>query len=243
MSRETDAFDYDIAFSFAGEDRDIVQQLVYELLQNNIRVFYDADEKANLWGKDLYQYFQEIYRDRARYCVIFVSEAYSRRIWSQHELKQAQARDIIEHREYILPVRLDDTEVPGLNATTGYVDLRQHSIQDLRDLILLKVYGPGAKDEDLAELTWKGDVVEYRGMEVASFWPEKLAKAQNKKTYVVEVPRIRYGDESWDWHAEDTPCHDCAAVKGEFHDPGCDVEECPVCHGQAMGCSCILENQ
>jgi hypothetical protein len=241
MSSEIDGFEYDIAFSFAGEDRATVQQLANELIQRNVRIFYDMDEKAELWGKDLYQYSQEIYRDRARYCVIFVSAAYAEKTWARHELKQAQARAIKEHREYILPVRLDDTEIPGLNATVGYIDLREHSVQELRDLILKKLYGPEVQDEDLAELTWKGDLVEFRGMEIASFWPEKLARAQTKKTYVVEVPRIRYGDESWDLHAEDIPCHDCAAVKDEFHDPGCDAEECPICHGQAMGCDCILE--
>jgi hypothetical protein len=57
-------------------------------------------------------------------------------------------------------------------------------------------------------------------MEVAIFWPEKLAKAQEKTTYIAEVPRIRYGDELFDWKADEVPCHDCAAIKCEFHDPG-----------------------
>lgn len=34
------------------------------------------------------------------------------------------------------------------------------------------------------------------------------------------------------------PCHDCNAVYGEFHHPGCDVEECPWCGKQALGCDC-----
>jgi hypothetical protein len=32
-------------------------------------------------------------------------------------------------------------------------------------------------------------------------------------------------------------CHDCGAKYGEIHDYGCDMEECPVCHGQFMGCT------
>jgi hypothetical protein len=31
-------------------------------------------------------------------------------------------------------------------------------------------------------------------------------------------------------------CHDCGAKFEEIHDYGCDMEECPVCHGQFMGC-------
>ena len=34
------------------------------------------------------------------------------------------------------------------------------------------------------------------------------------------------------------PCKDCATPLGGIHHHGCDVEECPVCHGQAISCSC-----
>jgi hypothetical protein len=237
---ESDDFDYDIAFSFAGEDRAIVEQLASKLTEDGVRVFYDAYEKAALWGKDLYQHLQVVYRDRARYCVVIVSGAYARKLWTRHELKQAQSRAFKEHSEYILPVRLDDTEIPGLNSTTGYIDLRQHTIDELQKVILQKLFGEDVEDEDLPELTWHGDRVEFRGEMVASFWPAKLARAQARTTFTVEIPRIRYGDESYDWHADATPCHDCNAVKGEYHVDGCDVEECPVCRGQALGCECII---
>jgi len=41
--------------------------------------------------------------------------------------------------------------------------------------------------------------------------------------------------------AEGNPrCHDCGAKKGHYHHPGCDVEECPECGGQLIGCECVL---
>src|SRR2546430_867694 len=61
---ESNDFDYDIAFSFAGEDRSIVEQLASKLTEERVRVFYDAYEKAALWGKDLYQHLQSVYKDR-----------------------------------------------------------------------------------------------------------------------------------------------------------------------------------
>jgi hypothetical protein len=31
-------------------------------------------------------------------------------------------------------------------------------------------------------------------------------------------------------------CGDCSAKPGFYHHPGCDIEPCIVCHGQALGC-------
>ena len=33
-------------------------------------------------------------------------------------------------------------------------------------------------------------------------------------------------------------CHDCAAPQGGLHHPGCDMERCPRCLGQAISCGC-----
>jgi hypothetical protein len=233
-------FEYDIALSFAGEDRERAEALAAKLKSSGIKVFYDRYETAQLWGRDLYQHLQEVYRDKAQFCVIFVSDAYARKLWTRHELKQAQARAFREHGEYILPLRLDDTEIPGLNATIGYVDLRSVGVDEIHQLILRKLFGDAADEKDPHELTWKGELVEFRGMEVATFWPAKLENSQRIGSYSVtrELARIRYGEEPDDWGAERGPCHDCGAVKGEFHVPGCDVERCPACGEQAITCDC-----
>lgn len=234
-----DAYEYDVALSFAGEDRAVAEALASLLRQDGVRVFYDLYEQAQLWGKDLYQHLTAVYRDKARYCIVLASRPYAEKLWPRHELRQAQARAFQENREYLLLLRLDDTELPGVNATVGYVDLRQHDIAAVRKLVLAKLFGDDVENEDLPEVTWRGDFVEYRGEEVASFWPAKLEKAQEKTTYLVEIPRIRYGEEKHRWPGE--RCHDCAALPGEFHVPGCDVEECPGCGGQAYGCKCVVE--
>ena len=82
-----------------------------------------------------------MYRHAARYCVVFVSTRYSSKLWTNHERKSAQARAFGENREYILPARFDDTDVPGLLETVGYVDLRQLKPKQLAELILEKL-GP-----------------------------------------------------------------------------------------------------
>ena len=35
-------------------------------------------------------------------------------------------------------------------------------------------------------------------------------------------------------------CHDCGVVAGGFHHVGCDMEICPRCGGQFLGCSCFV---
>lgn len=33
-------------------------------------------------------------------------------------------------------------------------------------------------------------------------------------------------------------CHDCATPDDGLHHPGCDMERCPRCAGQAISCGC-----
>jgi hypothetical protein len=80
----------------------------------------------------------------------------------------------------------------------------------------------------------------YNGVEVAPEWPARIEAAQRETAYEIGrvwYLRIRYGDERLRWPAG--PCHDCAVRRGEYHVPGCDVEECPRCHGQAIACACV----
>jgi hypothetical protein len=39
-------------------------------------------------------------------------------------------------------------------------------------------------------------------------------------------------------HNMDEKCHDCNAIKGQPHHPGCDMERCPWCKDQAITCNC-----
>lgn len=134
-----DLHEYDVALSFAGEDRRYVARVARLLTDAQVRVFYDAYEKATLWGKDLYTHLVDVYKNRARYTVLFASKAYADKVWTNHERTSAQARAITEREEYILPARFDDSEIPGLLSTTGYIDLRGTSPEQLVELILEKL--------------------------------------------------------------------------------------------------------
>lgn len=132
-------YDYDVALSFAGEDREYVETVAEILHQLGVKVFYDKYEEADLWGKDLYTHLDSVYQKKSRYCVMFISNFYKEKLWTNHERESAQARAFIEKQEYILPVRFDDTEIPGIRPTTGYIDLRHKTPSDLAYLIAEKI--------------------------------------------------------------------------------------------------------
>jgi hypothetical protein len=132
-----------VALSFAGEDRQYVEQVAADLKTRGIRVFYDRFEEANLWGKNLYTHLHDVYRSKAHFTVVFVSKNYATKPWTNHERESAQARAFTEHGEYILPARFDDTEIPGVAPTVGYVNLASRSPHELADLICEKLAHAG----------------------------------------------------------------------------------------------------
>lgn len=130
---------YDVALSFAGEDRKYVEAVANKLKKLTVRVFYDNFETENLWGKDLYTHLQNVYQKEAKYTIIFISKYYAKKLWTNHERKVAQARAFEEASEYILPARFDDTEIEGITQTTAYINLNQISPEDFAQLIKNKL--------------------------------------------------------------------------------------------------------
>ena len=53
---------------------------------------------------------------------------------------------------------------------------------------------------------------------------------------------VRWGQELRPRHRyEPEECRDCGTPLGGVHHPGCCMERCPACHGQAIGCGCLSE--
>jgi hypothetical protein len=49
--------------------------------------------------------------------------------------------------------------------------------------------------------------------------------------------RIKYGSESGT--VRETPCGACCVSPGQYHKPGCEYEQCPVCGGRVVACNCL----
>lgn len=143
---------YDVVISFAGEDRIVAKSIASNLLNKGINVFYDEYEQANLWGKDLYVHLTKIYKDDSKFCLMIISDHYAKKQWTNHERKAAQARAFQENVEYILPLKLDDTEIEGVLGTTGYIDYRSVAPERIIELISEKVIDYNRKNDIVYEI-------------------------------------------------------------------------------------------
>lgn len=130
---------YDVVFSFAGEDRKYVKQVAEYLRAKDVKVFYDEYEQVRLWGKDLVEHFELVYRRSGKYCVMFISESYIKKMWTRPERRAALSRALKEREEYILPARFDDAEVPGIPPTVHYITLTDKSPARFGRVILEKL--------------------------------------------------------------------------------------------------------
>jgi hypothetical protein len=120
----TTRYKYDVALSFAGEQRRYADELAMIFRAQSVRVFYDSFEQAELWGKNLFDYLFSVYSEQSRYCIVFVSAEYASKMWTVHERRSAQERVLKERDvEYLLPIRVDDTRLPGLPDTVAYMSL------------------------------------------------------------------------------------------------------------------------
>jgi hypothetical protein len=138
--RANSDYRYDVALTFAGAERPLAEQLARLVRDGGASVFIDSFYKAQLWGKDLVEFFDGVYRKDSRFCAMFVSEEYRARMWTIVERRSAQARAVEERgREYILPIRVEDVELPGLPPTVGYLSLDEYPIEEIARILLEKI--------------------------------------------------------------------------------------------------------
>ena len=130
---------WDVALSFAGAQRNYVEQVAQALRARGVRCFYDADEQIELWGKYLAEELPAIYGEQAGAVVVFVSAEYAGRDWTRLERRAALNKAVRERREYVLPARFDDTPLPGLLSEMVAIDLRTRTPQQFAALVADKL--------------------------------------------------------------------------------------------------------
>ena len=145
-------FKYDLAISFAGEQRHLADEFARRLDAAGYSIFYDEFHQAALWGQDLSIALKQAYSYDARYCLILLSREYIEKPWTEFERKNAIARFISQRGEYVLCLKIDEVELPGFPEGIAYVALDRHGVDGSYKLLLAKL-GPPDHDQDASHLT------------------------------------------------------------------------------------------
>lgn len=118
------AHKFEVALSFPGEVRPVVEQVAQELgyLNGANSCFYDNNYRPQLARPALDLLLQDIYRNRAKLVVVFLGGDYQRKDWCGIEFRAI--REILMARDHkkIMFVRMDDAPVDGVFKTDGFID-------------------------------------------------------------------------------------------------------------------------
>ena len=155
MTDSRDAFEFDIALSFAKLDEAIASDLADLLIARNIKVFLDEYHTPGHGGNDIVDHLVNLFARKARYCVLLISRHYPLHSWTTEERTSTSELALRDAEEYILPVQLDDSDVPGIREAKGYWDLRQGSLEGIVNVLEQKLQehksrsGPPSQSHDL----------------------------------------------------------------------------------------------
>ncbi len=127
-----------IALSFPGEHRPFVKQVADHLAAGvgRERVLYDKYHEPELARLDLDTYLQDLYHKESELIAVFLCADYERKEWCGLEWRAI--RDLIKrrHSSIVMPLRFDDTEIPGLFSIDGYILIEDRTADEVAKLIL-----------------------------------------------------------------------------------------------------------
>jgi hypothetical protein len=136
------AYSYDVAVSFAGEQRDYVERFVRECESLGLKVFYDLDMTIDLWGRNFIFEFRKMYGGpEPRFVVPFISSEYLAKPYPMDEFAAAVEQSFQRPDVYVLPVRFGDVDIPRelLNPAVGYLQADEYEPAQLAAQMAVKI--------------------------------------------------------------------------------------------------------
>jgi hypothetical protein len=133
-----------VAFSFAGEQRDLVRKLAEDIEERlgEGKVFFDEWFEYYIAGDDADLRLQDIYAKRSVLVVVCVSERYGDKSWTKAEFKAIRSLQMLlyetseeRERSRILPLRVGDGDVPGIFENTICPDVRNRPREEIVQLV------------------------------------------------------------------------------------------------------------
>jgi hypothetical protein len=152
---------YDFALSFAGEDRQIAEELFNVLAASEVEVFYDKNEQHRILASDIEEYLRPIYQSEALFVIALLSDSYPKKILAKFESEQ------FRHRfkgDAVIPIWFSDAPVGMFDESrrVGGVTFdrgrpKDQQIYDIASMLLRKLADtrsdPGSQQLLLAEET------------------------------------------------------------------------------------------
>ncbi|MEO1052379.1 MAG: toll/interleukin-1 receptor domain-containing protein [Bacteroidota bacterium] len=109
-----DKYVYDLAISFAEEDRTIASGIATALALHEIDYYYYPEQRARMVGSNILDSLDDIYEEESRFALLIVSSYYLEKRFTIHEYKAIQRR-LKRQKDYIIPVKVGDVDLTDLN--------------------------------------------------------------------------------------------------------------------------------
>jgi len=134
-----------VAFSLAGEQRQLVLQIAQEVeaILGRSTVFYDEWYEHWIAGSDADLLLQKLYSVGTELVVVCVSASYGEKPWTRTEHRAIRGRlmqaTMAASRHQVLPVRVGDGEIEGVLINEIVPDLRERTAAAAAELIVARL--------------------------------------------------------------------------------------------------------
>lgn len=178
--------EFDLAFSFAGEDRNYVKRVKDACEKLGLTVYYDEDRKIEQWGKSFIAEQRKVYGGyKTKHFVPFISQHYFEKPIPTDEFRSALAESTKRER-YILPIKLDHSKISTeyLHSDTQYLTKSDYSIDELALALREIVQGITAPAKDVEKIL--EDELNLSGPKITPRTYSKYEEAESLLTYIAD---------------------------------------------------------
>lgn len=116
---------FDIAVSYASEQRDYVKRFVEFMRKKRLKVYFDVNEQTRMLGTLLHEELPHIYSQESLIRVIFLSEEYTNKPFTKLESEIILAENVFDkNKMYVF--KFSDVSLPGLNRNMVYASIKDY---------------------------------------------------------------------------------------------------------------------
>jgi hypothetical protein len=99
-------------------------------------VFYDKFYQSQLARPNLDTLLQDIYGNRSKLIVAFLSQAYGDKTWCGIEFRPIREIISTKRDEMVMYVKVGEGRIAGVFATDGFIDARTHAPPQVASMIV-----------------------------------------------------------------------------------------------------------